>query len=155
MENLIGKELNAIRNGNSYCYEVLELLTNGVRCLIAHHGPGAGEGHNEGNMMANFLKRVYFNRLKDCTPVPDILYTGHVHVPTYATFTMRNKMVYRTMHGIILPSWQEKTRYAHMRAPMAINRIGGIYQVITAGGLVGVPVFCVMEDDMKLIVPER
>jgi hypothetical protein len=145
MENHIGKQINAMQNGKSYCFETLELMTNGVRCLIAHHGPGAGEGHNEGNAMTNFLKRIYFSRMKDGDPIPDILYTGHVHSPTYAAFVTRQKMEYKIMHGVILPSWQEKTRYAHMRAPVSVNRIGGIWQMITAGGLIGVPQFCVMD----------
>jgi hypothetical protein len=32
-----------------------------------------------------------------------------------------------------------------MVAPVSVNKIGGITQLITAGGLIGTPQFCVME----------
>lgn len=141
-ENYIGKELNAIQNGDLYVYDLLQLETNGVRAWFVHHGPGAGEGANEGNALRNWMKNLYINCLKDGDKPPHIIHTGHVHKPAYEVLTMRNNMDFDEMRGIILPSWQQKTRYAWMKAPVSKNRIGGIYQVITADGMVGKPVFC-------------
>ena len=49
------------------------------------------------------------------------------------------------MHGIILPSWQSKTEFAHMKAAVSVNKIGGVMQEIKADGFIGVPVFSVMD----------
>lgn len=147
MENRIGKEMNAVMKDGNYASDFLELDTNGVISWFAHHGPPAGEGANEGNSVANWLKRIYFNALKDERKIPDIIYTGHVHNPTYSLFAWRKGMTFKTMHGIILPAWQEKTRHGYKVAPVALNKIGGVYQLITASGLVGTPRFCVMGYD--------
>ena len=144
-ENYIGQQLNAQMNGIWYAHDLLVLNTNNVISWFVHHGPGAGKGANEGNTMVNYLKSIYYTCLKSGRKVPNILYTAHVHEPTYATYTHGEKNIYSTMHGIILPSWQAKTRYAHMVAPVSVNKIGGCTQLITAGGLIGVPQFCVME----------
>ncbi len=82
------------------------------------------------------MRTIYITELKDDESVPDIIYTGHVHQPYYAVVEIRNKMVFKIMHAIITPSWQLKTRYAYMVAPLAKNKIGGIYQLITGDGLV-------------------
>jgi len=109
-----------------------------------HHGPGAGMGANEGNTMRNWMKSIQLDASKDGKRPPDILYTGHVHQPTYSSFVYRIGMIFKTIHGIILPSWQNKTRYAYMRSPVSVNKVGGVYQVITADGVIGVPRFCIM-----------
>jgi hypothetical protein len=144
-ENYIGEQLGAVMDGQFYAYELLQLNTNGVISWFTHHGPNAGDGHNEGNNMMNFLKRIYYNAIKNRTVIPDILYTAHVHNPTYSTFCWHDMNVFKTMHGIILPSWQLKTRYAHMVAPVSLNKIGGVSQRITADGVICVPKFYIMD----------
>ena len=144
-ENYIGRELNAQMNGESYAFDFLELDTNGVISWFVHHGPGAGEGANEGNTMRNWLKNIYYNALKDGTKIPDVVYTGHVHNPTYSPFGYRRGMCFKNMHGIILPSWQMKTRYAWMKAPVSRNKIGGVYHEIKADGTICIPQFCIMD----------
>ena len=145
LENYIGQQCNAQMNGDWYAHDLLVLNTNNVISWFVHHGPAAGKGANVGNGMVNHLRNIYYSCLKSGEKVPDILYTGHVHDPIYSTYTHGEQNVYRTMHGIILPSWQAKTRYAHMVAPVSVNKIGGITQLITAAGLIGTPQFCVME----------
>lgn len=147
MENYIGREINAVPCGDFYVWDFLELETNGVLSWFVHHGPGKGEGANEGNPMRNWLKNIYFEALKDKRRVPDIVYTGHVHNPTYSNYVYREEMEFKIMHGVILPSWQAKTAYAHMKAPVSKNKIGGVYHDIKADGTITVPKFSVMVTD--------
>lgn len=144
-EEYIGKELNAQMDGDFHAFNFLQLVTNGVISWFIHHGPNAGEGANEGNMMYNFLKRIYYSAMKDHSVIPDIVYTAHVHNPTFAPFGWRDVNVFKIMYGVILPSWQSKTRYAFMAAPVSRNKIGGVTQLITGGGMIGVPKFYIME----------
>ncbi len=144
-ENYIGRELGAMMAGDFYVHDLLKLQINGQEVWYVHHGPRLGMGANEGNALRNWLKAIYFDCIKDGQKHPDIVFTGHVHQPGYAPYETREKMVYKLMHGIITPSWQMKTRYAHMAAPVAKNKIGGVYQLITAGGMIGTPVFSVLE----------
>jgi len=143
-ENYIGREMNAVMCGDFYSWDFLPIETNGVLSWFVHHGPGAGMGANEGNTMRNWMKSIQLDASKDGKRPPDILYTGHVHQPTYSSFVYRIGMIFKTIHGIILPSWQNKTRYAYMRSPVSVNKVGGVYQVITADGVIGVPRFCIM-----------
>lgn len=145
LENYIGKELNAVMDGSFHVHNLLKLSVNNLSVWFVHHGPRLGMGANEGNGLRNWLRTIYIDCIKDGQKQPDIIYTGHVHQPGYAVFETREKMTYKLMHAIITPSWQMKTRYAHMAAPVAKNKIGGVFQAITADGLIGTPVFSVME----------
>jgi len=145
MEHYIAEELNAVpdRAGN-HAHDCLDVETNGIISRFIHHGPGAGDGANEGNAMRNWVKAIYFDAVKDGDAVPDIVYTGHVHNPTYAPYSYRHGMEFKVMHGIILPSWQEKNRYAWMKAPKSKNKIGAVLHEIKADGTICVPKFIVM-----------
>lgn len=144
-ENYIGRELDSVMDGDFYVFDMLTLETHGVQAIFTHHGPKNGQGANESNALTNWLRNLYFTCLKDGERHPDIVYSGHVHQPNYAVFAPRSRMQFKLMHGVVTPSWQMKTRYAYMAAPVAKNKIGGVYQVITSAGLVGVPQFSVME----------
>jgi len=144
-EDYIGEQMNAEPCGDFHSWEMLELETNGTLAWFIHHGPGRGAGANEGNTMRNWLKNIYYDALKDGRRVPDIIYSGHVHDPTYSSYIYRNKMDFKTIHGIITPSWQMKTAYAWMRASASRNKIGGVMQVIHADGTLANPKFSVME----------
>jgi hypothetical protein len=144
MENYIGERMNSVMDGDFYLHDLLKLDTNGVISWYAHHGPGAGSGANEGNTLRNWLKRTVEDAEKDGERPPDVVYTGHVHTPTYNTCVYREKMKFKTIHGIILPSWQAKTIYARMKAPVQKNKIGGVYQAIYADGTIGIPQFSIM-----------
>ena len=145
LENYIGRELGAMMDGDFHVHDLLKLQINGQEVWYVHHGPRIGTGANEGNALRNWLKAIYFDNMKDGTKPPQIVYTGHVHQPGWACYETREKMQYSLMHAIITPSWQMKTRYAHMAAPVAKNKIGGVMQLITADGLIGTPQFSVME----------
>ena len=145
MENYIGEQMNAVPDGDFYCHYSLEIVSNGRKSLFVHHGPSAGEGANEGNSIRNWLRNLYINKERDRKEPPDIVYTAHVHKPCYSTYVTRIKDEYKTIHGIITPSWQAKTKYAWEKVPMAVNKVGGTYQIITAEGVIAEPVFRVLD----------
>jgi len=144
-ENYIGRELNAVPDGDFYSWDILKITRNGVLSWFVHHGPRRGEGANEGNSMRNWLKNIYFEALKDGTDIPDIVYTGHVHDPTFSTYEYRNKMTFKMIWGTILPSWQMKTDFGYQIASVSKNKIGGVYQEIKSDGTICIPKFSVME----------
>lgn len=148
MENWIGEQMNAVMDGEYYFHDLLKLETNGVMSWFVHHGPGAGVGPNEGNALRNWLRNIYFDALKDGLRPPDIVYSGHTHTPNWQPYAYRTSgFIWRSMHGIILPSWQMKTAYAWQKAPVNKNRIGGVIHEIKADGTVTIPRFSVMESD--------
>lgn len=146
-EEYIAKELNAVMDGDYYSHNFLTLDTNNTHSWFVHHGKKKGEGANEGNSVRNWLRSIYFDSLKDGRKVPDIVYTGHVHDPTYSSYIYREKMNFKTVHGIILPSWQAKTEYAYMAAPVNRNKIGGVMQEIKADGTIAMPYFSILETE--------
>lgn len=147
-EEDIAAEMGAVQgDDNFYCQDKLVLETNNTLSWFVHHGKGRGEGANEGNALRNWLKGIYLDAQKDKRSFPDIIYTGHVHDPTYNTYVYREKMLFRTMHGIILPSWQAKTEFAHMKAPVSVNKIGGVYHTIYADGTIQIPNYSVRETE--------
>ena len=131
----------------AYVYDHLELNINGVLVWFVHHGPGAGKGANEGNNLRNWLKDIYWESIKAKSVAPDLTITGHVHTPSYSSYIVHSGGKYRTMHGIILPSWQAKTRYAYKVAPVATNKIGGVTIVISAAGDIRTPNFVIAETE--------
>lgn len=148
MENFIGENVGAVADGEYYVFDLLKLTVNDVAIWYVHHGPSGGDGANEGNALRNWLRNIYINALKDGTAIPDIVYTGHVHTPTYAPLSVRLKdFTYKNIHGIILPSWQLKTAYAWQKAPVSKNRIGGVMQEVKSDGVIAVPKFSVMVSD--------
>lgn len=130
-----------------YVANHLELTVNSRTLWFVHEGKRAGTGANEGNGLRNWLRDIYFDSLKARTFPPDVVYSGHVHQPTYNTYIANDDMTFRVLHGVVLPSWQCKTRYAYKVAPVARNHIGGVMQEITAGGDIRPPQFCVIEGE--------
>lgn len=147
METYIGKELNAVPDGDFFVWDLLKLETNGTMSWFAHHGPSKGKGANEGNGIRNWLRNIYIDALKDKERCPDIVYTNHVHDPGYDVLNRREKMEFSLMHGIIVPSWQGKTAHAWRVASMSRNRVGGVYHNILADGTITTPQFCVMDTE--------
>jgi len=147
-ENNIGREMNAVMCGDYYVWDLLKLSSNGTLSWFVHHGPSAGKGANEGNALRNWLKNIYYDGLKDNFDLPDIVHSGHTHAPDYQPFGYRmNGHEYKNMYGIILPSWQMKTTYAWMKAPVQKNKIGGVHYEIKADGTITIPKFSILETD--------
>lgn len=125
-EEHIAEQLGAYQySDGSYTSDFLELYINGVKIWAYHHGLPAGSYPNKGNALANQLKRVYYQcKMNDIEP-PKLILTAHTHDPWKSTITID----WHDMVGIILPSWQDKTRWANDKMPLSENYIG--LQVIT------------------------
>jgi len=145
IEGYIAEQLNASTVDGDNNPSHLKLEPNGVMSWFVHHGPRAGEGANEGNAERNWLKGIYIDALKDESKIPDVVYSGHVHSPTWACYEYRNKNVFNQIQGVILPSWQLKTRFARAVAPVQKNKIGGVIHEVTADGHVCIPQFIWLE----------
>ena len=146
----IAEELNAVRAPDGRpVFDHLELTVNGVPMWFVHHGPTANDDLNEGRTLQNWLKAIHWRSVRDGKTIPQVFVSGHVHQPAYSTHTVNlsGRYQYLTMHGVILPSWQAKTRYAYKKAPIARNIIGGASLVVQAGGAIETPVFCTMETE--------
>ena len=111
-------------------HDECKMAVNGRWVWYTHHGGGAGDGQNEGDAYRNWLKRIYFNNLKEKKRQPDLVLSAHVHKPIYTSYVQD----YHTIHGVILPSWQMKTRFAYKVAPFQKNAIGLTMTEITPGG---------------------
>lgn len=145
-EDDMARELNAEQGDDDlYMHNHLELVVNGRPIWFVHHGPPAGKGANEGNAVRNWLRDIYWDAKKDNNQPPAMVFTGHVHTPTYSAYIANDKGVYFLMHGIICPSFQAKTRYAHMAAPVARNKIGAVWCELKADGEIKTPIFSLME----------
>lgn len=144
-ENDLAKELGAVRVSTGlYVNEILTLNINGMENLFAHHGKSRGAGQNEGNALRNFLRDIRSDREKDGLPRIDALWSGHTHGHTYSTHITRERDgQFHTIHGVICPSWQAKTRFALAKVPLAVNSVGGVYVRIGVDGSMGCPRFVV------------
>lgn len=129
-EEKIADELNA-----DGIFQHVEIDVNGRLVWFLHHGPAKSKGANEGNTLRNFLKDIYWSCKKNNVRPPDVVFTGHTHTPCYNTYVFD----FHTIHGIICPSFQSKTRYAYGVAPVERNEIGASFLKITADGLITTP----------------
>lgn len=130
-EHRIGKDLGSEKtNDGRRVFQHLELSVNGRKIWFAHHGPKRGEGASEGDPLRNWLKKQYWKRVQEKDPIPDMIITGHTHLPCYQTYIMRDVI----LHGLICPSWQEKTKFGYAVAATDKNEIGAIFITITKDG---------------------
>ena len=119
--------------GASYQHD-LKLKINGRKVWYTHHGAHPGYGYTKGDGYRNWLKTLYWSNKHDNREVPDIVISSHFHKPIYNTFVYD----YSTIHGLVLPSWQMKTRYAYRVAPFQQNEIGMSFIDITEFGYINV-----------------
>jgi len=110
----------------------LDGVWNGRRVWFTHHGANPGGGHSEGDGYRNWLKRIYFDCDKEGREKPDIVVSSHYHKSLYQTYVRD----WHTIHGMVTPSFQKKTRFGLRAAPFEKNDIGISPFVITAGGLI-------------------
>jgi len=145
-ENRIGEDLGAEMNGDLYAFDFLPLEVNGRLLWFYHHGATAGKGPNIGNALRNSLRNVYSENKTNDLRNPDVIVTGHVHKPAYETYSILEGETVNVLHGIILPSWQRKTRFGNKVAPSEINKIGLAWFGISAKGDISTPEFRIMKD---------
>lgn len=136
VEDGIAAELGAVQNKRGGdIFDFLPLEVNGRLLWILHHGSAAGKGANSGDTLRNYLKRLYWQCKVDNLRPPDVVVSGHYHVPCYSTYVQE----WHTIHGVILPSWQTKTRYAYRVAPVEVNKIGMQTIEVSASGDIKIP----------------
>lgn len=151
-ENIIGKDLDAERNGDLYAFDFLPIEINGRLVWFYHQGASAGKGANVGNALRNSLKNIYYENKANGQRNPDMVVTGHVHKPIYETFSMLEGETVNVLHGMILPSWQQKTRFAYKVAPSELNKIGMAWFGIDEAGNISTPEFRIMKDNDRMPV---
>jgi len=145
-ETEIAKDLSAEKtpDGN-WVFDHLELDINGRLTWFVHHGRGRGRGANEGNALRNWLRDIYWDCMKTGKRPPDIVYSGHTHTATYGNYIIRRGSEFFVMHGVICPSWQEKTRYAYKVAPVDRNEIGSVFTHFSVSGDIRTPYLLLKE----------
>jgi hypothetical protein len=152
IENKIGKDLEAEKNGELYAFDHLELEINGRLLWFLHHGKGRGKGASEGNALRNWLRDVHIDCEKVGKRTPDLIVSGHVHTPTYANYVYRKGSSFRMIHGVICPSWQSKTRFAWKVAPVDLNEVGSTFIEIKADGEIRLPHFELLDTKANEVV---
>lgn len=146
-EDYIARELQAENNPDgSDIFDFLPLEINGKLFWFLHQGAGPGKGANIGNSLVSWMKNKYFELLEAGQRIPDAVISGHYHVPVYTTFT-RN---YKTIHGVILPPFQLKTRFGYKVAAAERENIGLSTIDISANGniVVNKPYLMVQKDEV-------
>jgi hypothetical protein len=141
VEQSIAKDLRAERNpAGGHVFDLLEMNINGRLLWFVHHGKKRGAGANEGNELRNWLRDVYWDCIKRNVQPPDFIVTGHTHTPAYQNYVIPRDNSFHIIHGVICPSWQEKTRYAHQVSPVDRNEIGAVYLEVRADGEIKTPI---------------
>lgn len=107
-EYYIAEQLQAhqFKDGH-YCTPFIELEIYGKLIWSFHHGVSAGYSTNRGQALVGYLRKVFFARKAEGKPVPDCILTAHTHMPDRQVFRYENQEI----HGIIVPPFQDKTRY--------------------------------------------
>lgn len=120
-ENRISEELGAelLPDGEDV-FDFMPMSINGSIFWFLHQGATAGKGVSTGNALHNWMKNAYFSCLEDGRSLFDAVISGHYHRSVYDTFTRKDK----TMHGIILPPFQLKTRFGHRVASAELDNVG-------------------------------
>lgn len=130
-EDGIAEELGGYHYGGGYYSDAfVELEINGALIWTFHKGVSAGHYPNRGNSAINFMRRVYYQCRSNNVRPPNLIISAHTHDPLHMPW----KMDGHEMHYVILPSWQEKTRYVRDNMPTSINRIGMQLITITGAG---------------------
>lgn len=142
----IAKDLGAekAQDGN-YVFDHLELEINGRLIWLVHHGKKRGSGANEGNALRNWMRDIFFDCKKVGKRPPDMIVSGHTHTPSYNNYVIRDGSSFHTVHGVICPSWQAKTRFAYKVAPVEVNEVGAVFIEISASGDIRVPHFILQD----------
>jgi hypothetical protein len=148
-EDYIAKELQAENNPEgTEIFDFLPLEINGKLSWFLHQGAGPGKGANIGNSLVAWMRNKYFELLEAGQRIPDLIVSGHYHVPVYTTFT-RN---YKTMHGVICPSMQLKTRFGYKVAAAERENTGVTTIDIPANGEIKVnrPYLMTVKENMMV-----
>lgn len=145
-EDYIARELGAENHPDGAdLFDFLELRINGRLVWFMHEGAGPGRGVNQGNALRNWMRDKYWERLEEGLNIPDVVISGHYHVPVYDVYVRRH----RVMHGLILPSFQLPTRFTRKVAAAALAKVGIYTLEISRDGNVQInePILMKYRDD--------
>ena len=153
-EEGIAKDLCAEKTSNdTYVFDHLELEVNGRLVWFIHHGKARGKGANEGNALRNWLRDIFWECKKAGVRPPDLVVSGHTHTPAYGVYVVSDGDGYHMIHGIICPSWQQKTKFAKKVASVDRNQVGAAFVEIRADGEIRPPVILKQEtEESKKVV---
>jgi hypothetical protein len=101
-------------------YDELKLKQYGKSIWFAHQWKNSGDGANEGNAIANGLKGMYYNSLKEGWEMPDLTVGSHYHKASMASWSQG----WKTYYGMITPSFQMKTRFGQKVSAFQRNDVG-------------------------------
>lgn len=147
-EDYIAEELGAEQSPlGEDLFDFLPLEINGRMFWFLHQGAGPGKGTNMGNALRNWLGHKYWECLEKNWRMPDMVISGHYHVPVYNTFVRNGK----TIHGLICPPFQTRTRFGYKVAAAEKDNIGIATVSIKADGTICMPDFLLMKQKDEVI----
>lgn len=133
-EDYIGREVGAEEyDVGIYAAPFLEINLNGVLIWAYHKGVSAGQGHLRGNAQINKMKQIYYQYKSLGEKVPTLIITAHTHDYNHAAWVNPDGV---TMHYIITPPFQDKTRFAQDNLATNKNRVGMTSVTITESGYI-------------------
>jgi len=109
------------KDGSS-CTPFLEMDVQGNLLWFYHHGKAAGYASRSGKQLYSYLSDIYVDRRMNSKRPPNLIMTADKHAKDYQTYRHNG----HELHGIILPPFQDKTRFTN-KLPNAIvqtTRIG-------------------------------
>jgi hypothetical protein len=112
-------EADRLPNGDN-SFDFMPMDINDKRFWFLHHGASAGRDMALGNALHNWMRNKYWMCLEEGRVIPNCVISGHYHKNVYDTFTRNDK----TMHGIILPPFQLKTRFGYRVAAAELEGVG-------------------------------
>ena len=110
----------------------LKLTQHGRKIWYVHQWAGTGNGQNEGNGLTNAIKSLYYNSLKECKEMPDLVIASHFHKATMASYSQN----WDTYYAMITPSFQMKTRHGQKVSAFQRNDIGVGLAEVSVNGLI-------------------
>lgn len=109
-EEVIGQRLPAEKfPGGASCAEFLEVEIQGNLCWFYHHGAQANYSFLTGTTLYNYIRKIYVEQRMNQKRPPNLIITADKHKIDYQTYRHNG----HDIHGIILPPFQDKTRFAN------------------------------------------
>lgn len=135
-EEVIGQMLPAHKfTGGASCTPFIEMDIQGKLFWFYHHGVHAGYSYNRGSGLYNYIKRIYVDRkLNDKRP-PNFVMTADKHDREHQTYRHNGHEI----HGLILPPFQDKTRFVNKLPNAIVNTTKvGLSPIIVENGQINV-----------------
>jgi hypothetical protein len=140
-EDYIAIELGAESNPKGGdLFDFLPLEINGKLFWFLHQGAGVGRGVNMGDSLRLWMKNKYWTLLEEKLPLPDMVISGHYHVPVYNEYIRPR----HTMRGMVCPSFQLPTRFVYKVAAGELSKCGLATINISAAGAITANPFMIM-----------